>query len=102
MINSISNEKGNTGLIKLAAESKAEVIGLAMGEHGMPRTTEDRLEETRALLEKCDHAGLAAERLYVDMICMSVGSGPEQGVQVLQAIQRTKDELGGEDIHGGE
>lgn len=94
VINSISNEKGNTGLIKLAAESEAEVIGLAMGEHGMPKTAEDRLEETRALLEKCDHAGLATERLYVDMICMSVGSGPEQGTQVLQAIQRTKDELG--------
>ncbi len=102
MINPISNENGNAGLIKLAAESKAEVIGLAM-EHGMPKTTEDRLEETRALLEKCDRAGLAAERRYVDMICMSVGgSGPEQGAQVLQAIQRTKDELGGEDIHGGE
>ena len=94
VINSISNEKGNAGLIKLAAESGAEVIGLAMGEHGMPKTAEDRLEETRALLEKCDHAGLNHERLYVDMICMSVGSGPEQGTQVLQAIQRTKDELG--------
>lgn len=94
VINSISNEKGNTGLIKLAAESEAEVIGLAMGEHGMPKTAEDRLEETRALLEKCDHAGLAAEGLYVDMICMSVGSGPEQGTQVLQAIRQTKDELG--------
>ena len=60
VINSISNEKGNAGLIKLAAESGAEVIGLAMGEHGMPKTADDRLEETRALLEKCDHAGLAA------------------------------------------
>lgn len=94
VINSISNEKKSARLLELAAESGAEVIGLAMGEHAMPKTAEDRLEETRALLEKCDHAGLAAERLYVDMICMSVGSGPKQGTQVLQAIQRTKDELG--------
>jgi len=94
VINSINNEKGNAGLIKLAAESGAEVVGLAMGEHGMPKTAEDRLEETRALLEKCDHAGLAAERLYVDMITMSVGSSPEQGTQVLQAIRRTKEKLG--------
>lgn len=94
VVNSISNEKGKIGLIKLAAQSGAEVIGLAMGEHGMPKTADDRLEETRALMEKCDHAGLAAERLYVDMICMSVGSGPDQGRQVLQAIQQTKDALG--------
>ncbi len=94
VINSISNEKKNARLLQLAADSGAEVIGLAMGEHGMPKTADDRLEETRALLEKCDRAGVNRERLYVDMICMSVGSGPEQGTQVLQAIRRTKQELG--------
>jgi len=94
VINSISNEKGKENLIALAAESEAEMIGLAMGEHGMPKTADDRVEETRALLAKCDRAGLAKERLYVDMICMSVGSSPEQGVHVLNAVQRAKQELG--------
>jgi len=94
VINSISNEKGKENLIALAAESEAEVIGLAMGEHGMPKTADDRVEETRALLAKCDRAGLAKERLYVDMICMSVGSGPKQGTQVLHAVRRAKQELG--------
>ena len=94
VINSISNEKGNASLIELAVESKAEVIGLAMGEDGMPKTAEDRVEETRVLLEKCDRAGLDCDRLYVDMICMSIGSGPEQGIEVLTAIRQTKQELG--------
>ncbi len=94
VINSISNGKKNARLLELAAESGAEVIGLAMGEHGMPKTADDRLEETRALLEKCDRVGLNRDCLYVDMICMSVGSGPEQGTQMLQAIRRTKRELG--------
>jgi 5-methyltetrahydrofolate--homocysteine methyltransferase len=94
VINSISNEKKNARLLELAAESGAEVVGLAMGEHGMPKTADDRVEETHALLEKCDRVGLDHDRLYVDMICMSVGSGPEQGTQVLQAIRRTKRELG--------
>jgi len=94
VINSISNEKGKENLIALAAESEAEVIGLAMGEHGMPKTADDRVEETRALLAKCDRAGLNRDRLYVDMICMSVGSSPDQGAQVLQAIRRVKRELG--------
>jgi len=93
VINSISNEKGKENLIALAAESEAEVVGLAMGEHGMPKTADDRLEETRALLEKCDRVSLDRDRLYVDMICMSVGSGQEQGTQVLQAVRRAKQEL---------
>ena len=94
VINSISNEKRNAELIELVAKKGAEVIGLAMGEHGMPNTAADRLEETRALLEKCDRAGLDRDRLYVDMICMSVGSGPEQGKQVIEAVRRAKSELG--------
>ena len=94
VINSISKEKTNMGLIELAAESGAEVIGLVMGEHSMPKTAEDRVEETRALLEKCDRVGLDHDRLYVDMICMSVGSSPEQGTQVLQVVRRVKRELG--------
>lgn len=94
VVNSISNEKKNVRLLELAAESGAEVIGLAMGEHGMPKTADDRVEETRALLAKCDRVGLNRDRLYVDMICMSVGSSPEQGVHVLNAVRRAKQELG--------
>jgi 5-methyltetrahydrofolate--homocysteine methyltransferase len=94
VINSISNEKKNAKLIELAARGEAEVIGLAMGEHGMPRTAEERIEETRALLKKCDRAGLNRERLYVDTICMAVGSSPEQGREVLTAVRRIRKELG--------
>lgn len=94
VINSMSNEKKSVRFVELAVESGAEVIGLAMGEHGMPKTAEDRVEETRALLEKCDRAGISHDRLYVDMICMSVGSGIEQGTQALQGVRRVKEELG--------
>ena len=93
VINSINNEKKNAKLIELAAEGGAEVIGLAMGEHGMPGTAEERMKETRALLDKCDSAGLNRNRLYVDTICISVGSSPEQGREVLTAARRIKQEL---------
>lgn len=93
VINSISNEKRNARLIELAARSGAEVIGLAMGEHGMPKTAKERVEEAHTLLKKCDRAGLNRDRLYVDTICMAVGSGPEQGREVLTAVQRIKQEL---------
>ena len=94
IINSITNEKSKASLIELAAASDAEVIGLAMGEHGMPKTAFDRVQETRALLAKCDRAKLAHDRLYVDTVCMSVGSSPEQGREVLAATRQIKEELG--------
>jgi len=94
IVNSISNEKGKEELIDLAACSETDVIGLAMGEYGMPRSTEDRIAEARALLEKCQKAGLDRERLYVYVICMSVASSQDQGSAVLEAVRRMKRELG--------
>ncbi len=94
IVNSITNERHKASLVELAAASDAEVIGLAMGEHGMPKTAADRIQETRALLAKCDRSRLAHDRLYVDTICMSVGSSPEQGREVLAATRQIKEELG--------
>lgn len=93
VMNSISNEPSKGRLIEIAAGCGCDVIGLAMGETGMPKTAGDRVAEATALVEKCDKAGVAREKLYVDLICMSVASGPEQGREVLEALRRVKSEL---------
>jgi len=93
LMNSVSNEPPKWPLIELAADCGCEVIGLAMGEAGMPKTADDRVAETSALVEKCEKAGLSRDRLYVDLICMSVASSPEQGRQLLEALRRTRNEL---------
>jgi len=94
MINSITNEKRKNSLIEVAARYDADVIGLAMGEYGMPETADDRLQEAHAPLEKCRGVGIGLHRIYVDVVCMSVGSSQEQGVQALEAVRRVKNELG--------
>jgi len=100
VINSISNEHGKEPLIELLVQNDVDVIGLAMGEHGMPKTAEDRLSEARALVDKCQKAGIRTERIYVDMMCMSVGSNSEQGVLVLEAVRRARSDLGVKTIVG--
>jgi 5-methyltetrahydrofolate--homocysteine methyltransferase len=60
----------------------------------MPKSAEDRIAEAKALLEKCQEAGLDSERLYIDVICMSVASSQGQGSAVLEAVRRIKRELG--------
>ena len=93
LMNSISNEPSKKPLIEMAGECGCDVIGLAMGEAGMPRTADDRVRETAALVEKCEAAGVDRDKLYVDLICMSVASSSEQGREVLAAIRRVVDEL---------
>ncbi|MEE8592784.1 MAG: dihydropteroate synthase [Candidatus Bipolaricaulota bacterium] len=94
IINSISNEPAKEPLIRVAAACGCDVIGLAMGEQGMPRTGENRFSETVALVEKCSAAGVDQDRLYVDLVCMSVASSPEQGCELLSAVRKVNDELG--------
>ena len=93
MMNSISNEPSKAPLIALAADCGCDVIGLAMGISGTPKTAEGRFAETVALVETCEKAGMSRDRLFVDLICMSVGSSPEQGRELLTAVRRVKDEL---------
>ncbi|MFB6291523.1 MAG: dihydropteroate synthase [Candidatus Bipolaricaulia bacterium] len=90
VINSISNEEDKAKAREIAAESEAEIIGLAMGEEGMPETVEDRLNETKSLLEKCDDLGIDKDRLYVDVIAMTIGSNQEQGQYVIDSIRKIK------------
>ncbi len=92
-INSISNEPAKEALIGTAAGRDCSVIGLAMGARGMPKTADDRLAETTALVEKCNKGGVALDRPHIDLICMSVASSPEQGRQLLEAVRRAKGEL---------
>jgi len=94
VINSISNEKDKAKAREVAADSNAEIIGLAMGEEGMPETVEDRLNETEALLEKCDKLGIDKDRLYIDVIAMTIGSNQEQGQYVIDSVRGIKEEFG--------
>ena len=93
LMNSISNEPSKAPLIEIAADCGCDLIGLAMGDAGMPKSANDRVRETAALLEKCDKAGIARDQLYVDLVCMSVASSPEQGRELLEALRRVRQEL---------
>jgi len=94
IVNSISNEATRRPIIELAARTEAEVIGLPMGQAGMPKTAEERLAEARALIEACEKAGIPRERLMIDVLCMSVGSNPDQGLAALAATRKIEEELG--------
>ena len=69
------------------------MIGLAMGDSGVPLTAEARVREARILLERCARHGISEGRLYVDLICITVAVAPEQGIELLEAIRRVRSEF---------
>ncbi|MFP3952817.1 MAG: dihydropteroate synthase [Candidatus Acetothermia bacterium] len=94
VINSISNEADKAAAREVASHYDADIIGLAMGEEGMPQTVEDRLNETEALIEKCDKLGIDKDQLYIDVIAMTIGSNQEQGQYVIDSVRQIKEKLG--------
>lgn len=88
IINSITNEEGNEEIRQLASDSNADIIGLAMGKEGMPENVQQRIAETKALLDTCQDLGIDKQRIYIDTIAMSVGSSPAQGKHVLDAVRK--------------
>lgn len=94
IINSITNEDNNQPIRDLAETYQADIIGLPMGEEGLPETTQDRLREARALLEKCESSDIDRSSLYMDVMAMSVGSSPDQCREALEAARLFTDELG--------
>lgn len=94
LLNSITNEEDNKPIREIAAKHDTDIIGLAMGEEGMPTTDEDRVKETAALLDKCNELGIDKDRLYIDVIAMSVGSSPDQGKYAIETVRKIKKKWG--------
>lgn len=94
IINSVSNEASRKPIFELAAEMEADIIGLPMGKFGMPKTAKERLEEAQALIATCEEFGIEKDRIFIDVLCMAVGSDPTQGVAAFEAVRLLKSELG--------
>ncbi len=94
IVNSISNESSKQELLELAAASEADVIGLALGDRGMPKSSADRLAEAETLLRRWQKAGGDEKRLYIDIICMAVACSGDQGVAAVDAVRDVKGSLG--------
>jgi len=96
VINSISNEPElQQELIPLVKEYDADIIGLAMGAKSeMPRTMEERLQETEQLINSLDEAGVNLARLYIDPLVVTIGTGPDQSRIVIDTIREIKSRYG--------
>jgi 5-methyltetrahydrofolate--homocysteine methyltransferase len=89
MINSISLEKGRCeGLLPLIAGADLRIVALCMGDAGMPRTAEDRMQVAERLIDLLLKRNLTLERIYVDPLVQSVATDQSFGREFLEAVTR--------------
>jgi 5-methyltetrahydrofolate--homocysteine methyltransferase len=96
MINSISGEPMKfNALLPLVTKVKGKVIALCIGETGIPKTAQGRLEVARGLVERLEGAGVEREDIYVDPIVLSVATEHGAATVTLETITLIKRDLPG-------
>jgi 5-methyltetrahydrofolate--homocysteine methyltransferase len=101
LINSVNGEERYLkGILPLAAEYGAAVIGMALddggvsGRPGIPQTPVGRLAVARKIVERAEAAGIPREDVVIDCMALSVSTDPAAGRVTLEAIRRVHKELG--------
>ena len=88
LINSVNGEERSLrDILPLAKERGAAVIGLAMGEEGVPTDVEERVEIARQVLRQTISAGIPREEVILDPLALAVGADTGAPMTTLEAIK---------------
>lgn len=96
MINSFTAERSRIeAVLSLAKEYEAFVVGLAMGEGGIPQTSSDRLQLVEFLVRAAEEYGVPREKLLVDPLVVPIGTDQRQGQIFLETLKTIKERFPG-------
>ena len=91
LVNSIScKEQSLSQLLPLAVQRGAAVIGLALGDEGIPKTVEARVELAREVLRKSITAGLARADVILDPMVLPVKDDPKSAAITVNTISQLR------------
>jgi 5-methyltetrahydrofolate--homocysteine methyltransferase len=96
VINSVSTENEvMESLLPLAVKYKAAIIGMPMGQGtSVPETVEERLAETRTLIETAEGYGVPREDIIMDGIVLASSAQPDTMMVTLQTLRAMQEEYG--------
>ena len=92
MINSFTVEEERIkAILPLAKDYNALVVGLALGEGGIPQTVEDRIKLVDKLVEAVDYYKIEKDKLLVDPLVVPIGTDHCQGKIFLETVKAVKE-----------
>ena len=95
LINSVNGEERSLNeVLPLAKEYGAAVIGLCMGDLGVPGTAEARFEVASRIIECAVKAGIALEDVIIDPLAMAMSADSQAGRVALDTIRLVVKEFG--------
>lgn len=101
LINSVNGKKESLdAILPLARKYGAGVIGLALGEEGIPKDADGRVKIAQEIMERALAEGIAKEDIYIDCLVLTASTEQEGAMETLAAIRKVKKELGLKTISG--
>jgi 5-methyltetrahydrofolate--homocysteine methyltransferase len=95
LVNSVNGEeKQLASVLPLVKERGAAVIGLTIGEEGIPATAEERLVVAGNIIERAAKMGIPIEDIIIDPLVMTVGHNSKAATITIQSIELIRKEYG--------
>ena len=95
IVNSTNGEQEKLdAILPLCKKYGAAVVGLALDEHGIPKTAEGRFEVAKRIVAATDAIGIPRGDVYIDCLTLTVSAEQSAAAETLKAITMCKKELG--------
>ena len=94
IINSVTLEADRIKrIMPIAKKYDSFLIVLLMDEKGMPQDADDRFEMAKRVKHLAKDHSIPHENIYIDPLIRPISSEPRQGLEVIKAVRRIKEEL---------
>jgi 5-methyltetrahydrofolate--homocysteine methyltransferase len=95
LVNSVNGEEKQLAtVLPIVRDRGAAVIGLTIGEEGIPATAEGRLAAAGTIIERAAKMGIPIEDIIIDPLVMTVGHNSNAALITLKTIELVKKEYG--------
>ena len=95
LVNSVNGEeKQLSAVLPIVRARGAAVIGLTIGEEGIPKTAEERLAVAGKIIERAAKMGIPIEDIIIDPLVMTVGHDSNAALITLKTIELITREYG--------
>ena len=82
-------------VLPLVVEYGCRLVGLCMDEHGVPRTSAERLQLAQRLVDEVCRWGISLDRLYVDVLVEPISVEPRAALVSLETVTAVRAALPG-------
>lgn len=95
IINSVTGQEAVLAeILPLARQFNAPVVGLTMGDQGIPPDADGRVALAHKIVERAVAFGISEEDVIIDCLTLALGANAQAGLVTLEAVRRVRDELG--------